>query len=531
MIVSVADWFLSPEQRGNPATGIDRRHAEGLAWTSGNLVTPLIHGKRYFARLLEVLRDTGEGDIVLFTDWRSDPDELLDGPGTEVAKVLGAAARRGVIIKGLIWRSHDESLQFSAGPNRDMVDAIQAAGGDCLLDMRVKVGGSHHQKLFVVRHADRPDRDVAFVGGIDLCHGRNDDSAHDGDPQAVPMAPVYGERPPWHDVQVELRGPAVGDVETTFRERWNDPAPLTSHPAHHLRDFVERRRSRAKELPRRMPDPPCPDRSLALSSGDLPQDVQILRTYPRRRGAPYPFAPKGERSIARAYLKALENAQHLIYVEDQYLWSAEVIGPFADALRRNPRLRMIAVVPLHPDSANRMVADAQAYGRHKALRTLRQAGGDRVVAYGIENAKSNPVYVHAKICVIDDTWATVGSDNFNLRSWTYDSELTCAVYDDTRGDGFPRSLRLTLAGEHLGRTDPAEDLIDAESFFVAFAKCAQELEDWHDGGQSGPRPPGQLRHYHPPQVARWRRPLSRNIYRLVCDPDGRPTRMRVRGRF
>jgi phosphatidylserine/phosphatidylglycerophosphate/cardiolipin synthase-like enzyme len=24
-----------------------------------------------------------------------------------------------------------------------------------------------------------------------------------------------------------------------------------------------------------------------------------------------------------------------------------------------------------------------------------------------------PIYVHAKVCVIDDTWATVGSDNFN----------------------------------------------------------------------------------------------------------------------
>jgi phosphatidylserine/phosphatidylglycerophosphate/cardiolipin synthase-like enzyme len=534
--MSAGDWFLDRSER---------------PWTPGNLALPLVHGRAYFARLLEVLRGTAGGDLVMFTDWRGDPDELLDGSGTEVAAVLRAAAGRGVVIKGLIWRSHHDSLQFSAGPNRELVDAIQEAGGDCLLDMRVKVGGSHHQKLFVVRHKGRPERDVAFVGGIDLCHGRNDDHLHEGDPQPVPMAPVYGERPPWHDVQIELRGPAVADVETVFRERWNDPAPLNTHPYHHLRDLVERRRRTPESLPRRLPDPPAPDpaRVFAAESGtaEVAQDIQILRTYPRRRGAPYPFAPKGERSIARGYLKALQKARHLIYVEDQYLWSEEVIRPFAEALRRNPELRMIAVVPLHPDSAHRVVADAQAYGRHQALKVLRKAGGDRVVAYGIENTAGNPIYVHAKVCVIDDTWATVGSDNFNLRSWTYDSELTCAVHDGTGGQGFPRQLRLALAREHLGREHPDQhpgrqrqgrtaadddaDLVDPVSVFKAFAESARALEDWHAGGCAGERPAGQLRHYHPPQVARWRRPLARAVYRLVCDPDARSTRMRVLRRF
>jgi phosphatidylserine/phosphatidylglycerophosphate/cardiolipin synthase-like enzyme len=529
--VSVAEWFLSSAERGNPSTHVDSRHTDGLAWTSGNYLRVLPHGRAYFRALLEVLRDTGPGDTVMFTDWRGDPDELLDGPGTEIATILCDAARRGVIIKGLVWRSHHDRLQFSAAPNRELVDAIQEAGGDCLLDMRVKVGGSHHQKLFVVRHRDRPESDVAYVGGIDLCHGRGDDGMHLGDPQTLPMAPAYGEQPPWHDVQLEIRGPAVADVETTFRERWNDPASLTRNPLHIARDLIERRKMDPDRLPRRMPDPD-PANGAAPAGEGVGHDVQILRTYPRLHGTPYPFARKGERSVARGYMKALTKARRLIYIEDQYLWSQAVIRPFAQALRNNPDLHIIAVLPMHPDSPNPAVAAAQAYGRRLALDTLRRAGGDRVGTYGIENHLGTPIYVHAKVCVIDDVWATVGSDNFNLRSWTYDSELTCAIYDPTEGDGLPRRMRLALNREHLGRSEGDDgDLLDPIATFTAFAKAAQELDAWHEGGRVGSRPPGRLRTYRPPQVDRWLRMPARLLYRAVCDPDGRPNRLRLRHHF
>jgi len=43
--------------------------------------------------------------------------------------------------------------------------------------------------------------------------------------------------------------------------------------------------------------------------------------------------------------------------------------------------------------------------------------------------------VHAKACVVDDTWATIGSDNFNRRSWTHDSELSAVVVEPDRAHG------------------------------------------------------------------------------------------------
>ncbi|MFF5446287.1 phospholipase D family protein [Streptomyces sp. NPDC012888] len=539
------DWLLTPAERGNPATRLDRRRPGGIAWSEGNHARPVVHGAAYFAELLARIRAQRPGDLLLFTDWRGDPDERLGPHGptghrTEIGTVLCAAAARGVTVKGLVWRSHLDRIHFSETENRHLGEEIEEAGGECLLDMRVRPGGSHHQKLVVLRHPGRPELDIAYVGGIDLCRGRNDDARHDGDPQAVPMAAAYGPHPPWHDVQLALRGPVVGDVEAVFRERWDDPAPLSRSPLTRLRELVHHEDTHADTMPPQQPDPePCGTHT-----------VQLLRTYPNRLFQGYDFAPDGERSIARGYLKALRRARALIYLEDQYLWSPRVVASFAWALRTNPRLRLIAVIPTVPEQDGRLTLPMNLIGRIKALEGLRRAGGPRVAVYGLENHAGTPVYVHAKVCVIDDVWASVGSDNINLRSWTHDSELSCAVLDEAGdprppldpaglGDGargFARRLRLELALEHLDRAagaDPAaeEALCDPVTAFGAFAACAAALDAWHAAGCRGPRPPGRLRGYHPPPLSAPERVLATPLHRLLVDPDGRPFRLRRRNAF
>jgi hypothetical protein len=42
-------WFLTPDERGNPYTAIDSRHPHNAAWTTGNLLRPLVHGATYFS--------------------------------------------------------------------------------------------------------------------------------------------------------------------------------------------------------------------------------------------------------------------------------------------------------------------------------------------------------------------------------------------------------------------------------------------------------------------------------------------------
>lgn len=518
--VDLADWLLTPEGRGNPDTTVDARHEDGRAWSSGNEVVPLVHGRAYFEALRAALDATGPGDLVLFTDWRGDPDQALSDDGTAVSEALCSAAKRGAVVKGLVWRSHLDVVRFSESENRRLGEEIEEAGGECVLDMRVRPGGSHHQKVVVIRYRAQPERDVAYVGGIDLCHSRRDDGGHAGDTQAAPMPDVFGGTPPWHDIQFAIRGPAVGDVELSFRERWTDPHRLTRNPVRVVGSLLERDDQVADPLPVQAPDPE--------PRGD--QVVQVLRTYPYRWGG-YPFARRGERSVARAYTRVLARARSLVYVEDQYLWSAEVASCFAEALRREPGLRMVAVVPLHPD-ADGTSGNAQLLGREDALRVLRAAGGDRVAVYGLENHAGVPVYVHAKVCVVDDVWTCTGSDNLNVRSWTHDSELSCAVMDADGGAAFGRALRLTLAREHLDRAvaDDA-DLRDPGGMFDAYHACADALDAWHAAPDDGPRPPGRLRHYRMPELTRRQRAVARAVYRWVCDPDGRPRALRRRHRF
>ncbi|HET9730605.1 MAG TPA: phospholipase D-like domain-containing protein, partial [Acidimicrobiia bacterium] len=321
------------------------------------------------------------------------------------------------------------------------------------------------------------------------------------------------------------------DVEYTFRERWEDPTPLDHRSP--WRAAIARM-IREPRHARKLPAPPDAE------SATGPHAVQMLRTYPARR-TPYPFASHGERSIARAYLKAFARARALIYIEDQYLWSPEASSALADALNRAPQLRIVAVVPRVPDRDGRFSGPPYRIGQQRAIDRLRAAGNDRVAVYDLEAESGWPIYVHAKVCIVDDVWMTVGSDNLNRRSWTNDSEASCAVIDEALdprdpsdpgglGDGarcLARETRLRLWREHSGITNE-EALLDPATGFAVLSERARALDAWNDQGRVGARPPGRLRHHRPEPVralaASWAEPL----YRTLVDPDGRPRAMRRR---
>jgi phosphatidylserine/phosphatidylglycerophosphate/cardiolipin synthase-like enzyme len=524
--VRLDKWFLTIEERGNAKTTIDSHRGDSCAWTEGNHAFFLVDGESYFEHLANTLVSLGAHDEVRFTDWRGDGDERLTASSDSISTLLADACGRDVDVRGLLWRSHSDRLSFSSKENRRLAREVTAAGGEVLLDERVRRSGSHHQKMVVIRRKSGRD-DVAYIGGIDLSHGRRDSSTHDGDSQVIKLDPRYGDRPAWHDVHLLVQGPAIDDLDFTFRERWEDPTPLNH--AGRFRVLLSRVTSR-RRVPRPLPverERPAPVGSLA---------IQVLRTYPSRRPA-YPFAPNGERSVARAFAKAIERAQTLIYIEDQYFWSAEIANLLAAALRKKPSLQLIVVVPRFPDKDSSLSGPPARLAQARAMKIVKAAGGARVGIYDVENGEGQPIYVHAKVCVIDDVWATIGSDNLNRRSWTHDSELSCAIIDselDTRapldpgglGDRsrkFARDLRLALWAEHLGRAPDDSALVNIANGAALWSESAHQ--------SSAASRSGRIRSHTIDSVPAVNRAWAEFFYRLVFDPDGRPTRMRVNRKY
>jgi phosphatidylserine/phosphatidylglycerophosphate/cardiolipin synthase-like enzyme len=258
----------------------------------------------------------------------------------------------------------------------------------------------HHEKLVIV------DDTHAFVGGIDLTSLGGDRF----DRQEHAARGALG----WHDSAAELRGPAVDVVSEHFRLRWHEVTGERLEAA-----------------------PPAP------AAGEL--ELQIVRTVPEKI---YDELPCGEFTICEAYLGALRSAEQLIYIENQFLWSSEIVRILVDKLRHPPcdEFRILLVLPVHPnngadDTRGQLGVLAEADGdARRALACTVYAGGER----------PERVYIHSKITIIDDRWLTIGSANLNEHSLFNDTEMNVVVSDPetvlaTRRRIFAEHLDLPLS--------------------------------------------------------------------------------------
>ena len=280
-----------------------------------------------------------------------------------------------------------------------------------------------------------------------------------------------------------------------------------------------------------------------------PHYVQNLRTYPAIR-PPYDFAPDGERSVARGYSKAIKRARRLIYLEDQYMWSAEVARLFAEALTAHPDLHLVVVVPRVPDQEGAIAERPQnwsAGGRRSRCASRPARTGCTCSTW--RTTTGTPVYVHAKVCVVDDVWASVGSDNFNRRSWTHDSELSSGGAGHHAGRAGaarpgghrrrrPRLRPRPAAGAGAGAPGPARRRQrgrrparpGALRRGDAPRAPTRSTRGTTAAGRARARPAGCGR--TGPSGCRWLTRLwATPLYRLVDDPDGRPLRLRLKGEF
>jgi phosphatidylserine/phosphatidylglycerophosphate/cardiolipin synthase-like enzyme len=399
----------------------------------------LIDGANALPQMLEALASARR--FVHVTDWHLAPHFELDPSraGTAVGTVLAELAER-VDVRVLVWSGaplpafHPSRSEVAKGlENLVRNTRIQARG-----DPREHPFHCHHEKTIVI------DGEVAFVGGIDL-------TDNDGDRYDV-SAHTARRRLGWHDVATRLRGPAVADVNDHFRLRWHE---LTG-----------------EELPATPPPP---------AAGDT--TVQVLRTVAEDM---YDALPHGDFRILEAYARALRAARELIYIENQFLWSPELVGIIADKLR-NPPTPDFRVVILLPARANNGQEDTR--GQLSVL-VAADDGAERMLAATLRAltpsaTRVDPVYVHAKVMVVDDRWLIVGSANINAHSLFNDTEM-CVATDDA---ALARDTRVRLWAEHLEmeeaevRAQPPATLVDERWRPIAH----RELERRRAGAPPGHR--------------------------------------------
>lgn len=402
---------------------------------------------------------------------------LWESGGLRLVDVLRFAARRGVDVRVLLWGPFNPGGLFHLVNNPEQqLRILQGAGVQCRLDKSTRspfhVAQALHQKCAVV------DSALAFVGGIDptIDYGgdfdRWDTHAHlFQDPlrrtQAGPVAH------PWHDAHLLLTGDPTRDVERNIRQRWDEAALGWWHkvtpPLKHLAKFYLGLWRDIEEAGRPQENTP-PPQGAGPQLGGQPARVQVVRTIP---ALTYRFAPAGIHGIVESYRRAIRQARQFIYLESQYLWlegfpginspslgwesryMRALLSDMAEALERGVRLAL--VLPDHPNVGRAFTDKTIHWLRRHAPQATAEGRLHFFTLASCEQRNGfthyRPIYVHAKVGMVDDCWTTVGSANLNSRGMSHDAEMNLSLLDRE----FARALRLTLWAEHTGALSHAQD--------------------------------------------------------------------------
>jgi phosphatidylserine/phosphatidylglycerophosphate/cardiolipin synthase-like enzyme len=432
-------------------------HVQGKEVYRGTKVMPLIHGDTFGNSLLQAIDDAKK--YVFVIAWAIDPSFRLrrapnEGPNAmpPSASIVGAltnAIANGVAVRVLEWRN------LLSAPNRQTnfsLETLRAAGIPTLITLDVPV---LHQKLVII------DGAIAFCGGMDLTDlgGDHWDTAEHLDDDRRRTRPPH-DVGHWHDVQARLEGDAVVECQRNFVERWKEGLG----------------RGQNRDLPVLYGYPP------RRAEG---YTVQVIRTIPRHEsgidrsplveGAGTDLIDSRRRSrearprdedysTLESWGRAIVNARRFIYIENQYFTCRFLVDLIKARLKAAPELSVVVLVPRRSELS---AAEQDALRKRISAGIFRAYLGetneaaavvadlkaaarpDQVFVAYPTNRKGTDVYVHAKVMIVDDEYATIGSANFTYRSmFRTDQEIGIAWVDPKKAS--VQAFRRQLWCEHLG---------------------------------------------------------------------------------
>lgn len=338
----------------SPLARIDRDAAERAFTRAGGGLVPgnslqLLHdASENYPAWLAAIR--GARRSVMFEQYIFDDDRV----GREFAEALAARAREGVKVRVLLDWFGGWSVQ-----NRGVRRLMAEAGVEVRCFNRPHWGNPlrwlsrDHRKMIAV------DGEIAFVSGLCVSAKWQGNGA--------------GE---WRDTGVEIRGPALAQLERAFAETWaRAGTPLAADEVTSQDDIA--------------------------AQGDVP--VRVIAARP---------------SAVSVY----QLDQLVASVAKRTLWLADAyfvgLSLYVQTLRAAAQ-DGVDVRLLVPGTSD--IPVVRAVGR-TGYRPLLEAG--------VRIFEWNGPMMHAKTAVADGRWARVGSTNLNITSWVSNFELDVAIEHD-----------------------------------------------------------------------------------------------------
>jgi cardiolipin synthase A/B len=325
--------------------------AAGAPLVTGNGVRLLKDAAENYPAWLAAIH--GAKNRVYFENYIIRDDEI----GAEFAAALKSKAREGVHVRviydwmgsfgkasGKFWRGLSE-----AGVDVRCFNPLQASSPFAWVHR-------DHRKTLAV------DGEVGFISGLCVDH------LWAGDLKRGIL--------PWRDTGIEVRGPAVCDIESAFGEVWGTlGAPL--------------------------PELELAPRDSIASAGNVA--LRVVASSPGTTGL---F--RLDHLIAAA-------ARRTLWLTDAYFAG---VPPYMQALRAAAR-DGVDVRLLVPGASDIPV-----------LRPLSQSGYRSLLQAGIRVFEWKGTMLHAKTAVSDCCWARVGSSNLNIASWIGNYEMDAVIEDE-----------------------------------------------------------------------------------------------------
>jgi len=204
----------------------------------------------------------------------------------------------------------------------------------------------------------------------------------------------------WRDTHFQIEGPVVAQIQAVFLDNW---IKVTGNVLHGSDYF-----------------PP-----LAPLKGGESNQAQMFSSSPTG----------GSESMQLMYLLAITAASHSIDLSASYFVPDELVQrALADAMKRGVKLRIV-VPGEHIDS--------------ETVRSASRATWGPLLASGAVIAEYKPTMFHCKVMVVDNLLVSVGSTNFDNRSFRLNDEATLNILDAA----FAKE-QTTVFEEDLNRSRP-----------------------------------------------------------------------------